>query len=109
MWVWWRDDCRLTSYVVAKPSTGDILKSVNHPLIIALHKTFQDDQYLYMLYQLCQGGELFALIQRERKRRHEVAKASGASGGHALSLMQARFFASCIISAITYLHKRRVL
>ena len=71
---------RRTDLPFISKSTGNILMSVSHPFIIGLHKTFQDEQYLYMLYQLCQGGELFSLIQRERNRRHEVAKSSAVSG-----------------------------
>jgi len=39
-----------------------IMKHLDHPNIIKLHETFEDKTYVYMVMELCQGGELFDRI-----------------------------------------------
>ncbi|KAF9268079.1 Pkinase-domain-containing protein, partial [Marasmius fiardii PR-910] len=42
----------------------------NHPHIVTFHKVFEDHSYLYVLLDLCSGGDLFAAIT-ERKVFHK--------------------------------------
>jgi cGMP-dependent protein kinase len=39
-----------------------VMKSLEHPFIIKLVATFKDDTTVYMLMDLCLGGELFSLL-----------------------------------------------
>ena len=37
----------------------DLLKKVDHPDIVEYFETYDDKQYLYLVMELCTGGELF--------------------------------------------------
>jgi len=41
----------------------DIVMSLDHPTIIKLHHTFQDDNNLYFAFELAEGGSLTKFIQ----------------------------------------------
>ena len=40
----------------------EILKRMDHPNIIRLYETFEDDLNIYLVFELCLGGELFDRI-----------------------------------------------
>ena len=42
----------------------NIMKSLDHPFIVKLYRTFQSNGNLYMLMQFCQGGDLSHLLDR---------------------------------------------
>lgn len=65
-----------------------------HPFILKLEKTFVTKNCLYFLLELVQGGELFSLLQQ--------------SGGY-LKPHYAKFYAACVVDAIGYLHKRKIV
>lgn len=70
-----------------------ILEQVDHPFIIKMHKTFQDDHKIYFLFDYCNGGELFFHLQRRRRFAEDMV----------------RFYAAQIYLALTYLHKLGVI
>mmetsp|Transcript_2042 Transcript_2042/g.4084 ORF Transcript_2042/g.4084 Transcript_2042/m.4084 type:complete len:740 (-) Transcript_2042:194-2413(-) len=72
----------------------NILSSVNHPFVVNLVSTFQDDTSLYMLQECVQGGELFSVIHTERR--------DGVPFNHA------RFYAACILESLSHLHNRHI-
>lgn len=39
----------------------------NHPFIIKMYATFQDDDRVYFILDYCPGGELFGLLKRNRR------------------------------------------
>ena len=41
----------------------ELLKDLSHPNIIKLFEAYQDDKKLYIITELCSGGELFDKIQ----------------------------------------------
>ena len=40
----------------------DIMKTLDHPNIIKLFETYEDQRYIYLVMELCDGGELFDRI-----------------------------------------------
>ncbi|KAL9645259.1 hypothetical protein ABK040_002459 [Willaertia magna] len=68
-------------------------KIINHPFIIKLFKTFQDDNYLYMVMEFANGGELFSHLRRCGQFPNDVAK----------------FYAAEIIIAVEYLHSKNII
>jgi len=74
-------------------SEKSVLSSVNHPFIVRLYKTFQDDMHLYMILEYVCGGELFSHLRKVGKFPNDVAK----------------FYAAEIILAIEYLHTKHIV
>lgn len=72
----------------------NIMASIDHPFVVNLICTFQDDRSLYMLIALMQGGELFSVIHTET--RDGVPNANS------------RFYAACILESLVHLHQRHI-
>ena len=62
---------------------------LDHPNITKVHEWFEDEKRYMLISELCIGGELFELIQNERKFEHREV---------GIILKQ-------IVSAIIYMHK----
>ncbi|ORY97428.1 kinase-like domain-containing protein [Syncephalastrum racemosum] len=69
-----------------------ILNNVNHPFLVDLWDTFQDDTHLFFVMEYIPGGEMFRIL-RQQKRFNEDA---------------VRFYAAEVIMALEYLHKRDI-
>ena len=51
------------------------LKCLDHPNILKLYEYFEDEQFLYLITELCKGGELFdKLIENEYFSEKVAAK-----------------------------------
>jgi len=72
----------------------NIMSSIEHPFVVNLISTFQDDRSLYMLIELVQGGELFSVIHTEK--RDGIPNANS------------RFYAACILESLSHLHHRHI-
>ena len=44
-----------------------IMKKLDHPNIIKIHEYFEDEERIYIIMELCKGGELFHKINDKRK------------------------------------------
>jgi hypothetical protein len=70
-----------------------ILEMCDHPFLLTLAASYQDEDELYMLMSLALGGELFSIL-RERNKFDEPT---------------ARFYAANVCSAFEYLHEHRIV
>lgn len=70
-----------------------IMSEARCDFIVRLHLTFRDSKYVYMLLEVCLGGELWALL-RDRNNFDDTA---------------ARFYSACVIEGISYLHTRGIV
>mmetsp|Transcript_54575 Transcript_54575/g.143704 ORF Transcript_54575/g.143704 Transcript_54575/m.143704 type:complete len:363 (+) Transcript_54575:131-1219(+) len=70
-----------------------ILAMVEHPFVVNLLTTFQDDKRLFMLMEFVNGGELFSYLRREGRLPND----------------HARFYAAEIILAFAYMHLMHVV
>jgi len=70
----------------------NIMASLDHPFVVNLIATFQDDHSLYMVIALVQGGELFSVIHKETY--------------DGISNDDSRFYAACILESLAHLHHR---
>eukprot|EP00741_Cyanophora_paradoxa_P022432 tig00021489_g21658.t1 len=69
-------------------SERGILARIEHPFIVNLFATSQDERYLYMAFEFVQGGELFSHLRKAGRFSNDAAK----------------FFAASIVLAFEYLH-----
>ena len=71
----------------------DLMVKVNCPFIIDIKFAFQDKQYLYLLTEFMQGGELFFHLFKDKRFNNEKAK----------------FYTIEIILAIDFMHKKKMI
>mmetsp|Transcript_16922 Transcript_16922/g.39411 ORF Transcript_16922/g.39411 Transcript_16922/m.39411 type:complete len:693 (-) Transcript_16922:188-2266(-) len=76
-----------------------ILSDLEHPHIVKMYECFEERSMLYIVLELCRGGELY---------EHIVQKAR-AEGGGGLEEPRAKLFFRQMVSAVSYLHARRVV
>lgn len=76
----------------------NVLAAVEHPFIVNLVSTFQDDAFVFMLLEFVQGGELFSLM-RDPKSGKRIR----------LSEERARFYALGVADALAYLHDKQIV
>lgn len=65
----------------------------DHPGVVRLYYTFQDERSLYFVLDLCKGGELLGVLKRMATFDEECT----------------RFYSAQILDAIDYMHKRGVI
>ena len=71
----------------------NLLAKLNHPFLVQMHFSFQDDNYLYMINNLMRGGDL----------RYWYSK------NIFFSERQCKFIISCIILGLEYLHSNKII
>ncbi len=72
-----------------------IMASIEHPFILSLVGSFQDDDNLYLLLPMIQGGELFNVVH--------TSKRDGISNEDSI------FYGACILEALGHLHARNIV
>ena len=73
----------------------ELLSKLNHTLIINMHYAFQDYDNLYLVLDLLTGGDLRYQISRHPRQY--------------FSEKQTKFFISCLIEALFYIHSKRII
>jgi cGMP-dependent protein kinase len=76
----------------------NVMVQARHPFILKLVCTYQDQTRLYMLMELCLGGELFSLLHYH----------GGSGSADGLDVGQTRFYSSCVLDGLAYLHSRKI-
>ncbi|KAJ5648189.1 Serine/threonine-protein kinase PKH2 [Penicillium lividum] len=82
---------RKVKYVNIEKDTLNRL--TDHPGIVRLYYTFQDERSLYFVLDLCKGGELLGVLKRMTTFDEECT----------------RFYGAQILDTIDYMHKRGVI
>ena len=49
----------------------DVLKTLDHPNVLKFHEAYKDQKRLYMVTELCSGGELFDVIIKRGRSFNE--------------------------------------
>lgn len=70
-----------------------ILQNLDHEMIIRLTKKWQDDRYIYILTELCSGGELFSEMKRLR----------------GFDESRCKFYAACVVSMLSHLRQKEIV
>ena len=71
----------------------EFLSYLHHPFIVNMHYAFQDNDNLYLVMDLLTGGDLRYHCSRYRSFSEE----------------QTRFFISCIVHSLSYIHENNVI
>lgn len=77
-------------------SERDILVAVgasNHPFLVTLHSSFQNDLYLFLVLDYCPGGDLATQLAQKRTLSADVA----------------RFYAAEVVLGLDELHRRGII
>ena len=45
----------------------NILRELDHPNIIKMYEAFEDNENVYLVMEVCEGGELFYMIEEKGK------------------------------------------
>ncbi|CAK0783080.1 hypothetical protein CVIRNUC_006275 [Coccomyxa viridis] len=69
-----------------------ILAAVDHPFLASLYGTIATDTHLHFLMQICEGGELYALLTSQPSKRFKES--------------HVRFYTSEVLISLQYLHLR---
>lgn len=69
------------------------LRSMEHPNILSLYESFEDDVNFYIVTELCEGGELFDEVERRGRF----------SERDAIEVMRA------LLAAINYCHQKKIM
>mmetsp|Transcript_54443 Transcript_54443/g.153325 ORF Transcript_54443/g.153325 Transcript_54443/m.153325 type:complete len:375 (-) Transcript_54443:146-1270(-) len=70
-----------------------ILSKIEHPFIVNLLATFQDDKRLFLILEFVNGGELFSHLRTEGRLPND----------------DARFYSGEIVLAFAYLHSQHII
>ena len=73
----------------------DVMRKIDHPFIIKLVNTTQDEKSVFMLLNLVQGGELFNVMHNDDR--------------DLLPENEVQFYAACILEGLAYMHRRRII
>merc|ERR1719447_694209 len=71
----------------------DVMKSMNCDFLVNLRATYKDKLRVYLLVDVCLGGELFTILRRHRYFDDTVS----------------RFFTACVVEAFGYMHSLNVI
>jgi CRP-like cAMP-binding protein len=82
-------DAKMTMAIIREKK---MLSLLEHPFIVHLVASYQDDENLYLLLPLIPGGELYNVLLRESVFSNE----------------KAAFYGACIVEAIGYFHQRHI-
>jgi Protein kinase domain len=69
-----------------------VMERMHHPFVMSIVNAQQDSTCLYMVMELIQGGELRSQMRDEKKPY--------------LSEKAAKFYASCMLEGLSYMHRR---
>ncbi|KAL7538841.1 hypothetical protein ACHAWF_006228 [Thalassiosira exigua] len=101
----------------------NVMESLDHPFLVRLVASFQDEDFLYFVENLIQGGELFDYIYQEGEMRSENPAWKGSAYYQSfgadeegsvkdligVGVRRAVFFSASVIDAFAYMHNRRIV
>jgi len=74
----------------------ELLFLLDHPFILHIVSSYQDENNLYMLLPLVLGGELYSVLQRRKDKKRGLENKAAA------------FYGACIIEALGHFHQRQI-
>jgi calcium-dependent protein kinase len=75
----------------------DILIKLDHPNIIKLYEVYENDDFIYIVMELCKGGELFDRIIKRTEQ------------GNPFTEKEAAIIFKQLMSAVSYCHRNKIV
>ena len=75
----------------------NLMAKINHPFIVNMHFSFQDNHYLYMILDLMKGGDLRYYIKLSEKSKKIFTE------------KEANFIVANLILSLEYIHKNNII
>ena len=92
------DDIRKDSAAMSIQQEITAIQKLNHPFIVNLVNTYEDEESHYMLLGLIKGGELWSVIHQE-----DEATGEWTSG---ISESQGKFYSLIVADTLAYIHRQ---
>jgi len=73
----------------------EVMSKIDNPFVIKLVNTCQDNQSVFMLLNLVQGGELFNVMHNDER--------------DCIPEKEVKFYAAGILEGLAYMHRRRII
>jgi serine/threonine protein kinase len=87
-----------------------LLQQMKHSSIIQLVDVFEDEEYLHLVTELCEGGELFdKIVERANSRSKEEEDDPEEDAPHCFSEQEAARVLHEILIAIRYMHQHGIV
>lgn len=81
----------------------DIHWQLRHPSILQLYNYFEDENYVYLVMEVCKNGELYRYLLEDGARENDAKKL------RRLSEAEARWILSQVVDGLIYLHSRGII
>ena len=84
-----------------------VMQMMNHQFLLKLHRSFQNQASIFLLTEFVQGGEMWNLLymlEGSKIKRANLPRTRCGGFYHE----HARFYAACVIEALSYMHNRGV-
>lgn len=52
----------------------NILRTARHPNVVRLYESFETQQHIVFVMEVCGGGDLLTYVKRRRKIKEDVAR-----------------------------------
>jgi cGMP-dependent protein kinase len=84
-----------------------VMQLMDHQFLLKLHRSFQDENSIFLLTEFVQGGEMWNLLymlEGSKIKRANLPRTRCGGFYHE----HARFYASCVIEALSFMHSKGV-
>ncbi|KAI8323262.1 Pkinase-domain-containing protein, partial [Martensiomyces pterosporus] len=86
-----------------------IHECLDHPSIVRIYDSFEDDRLVYIVMEYCAGGDLWRYLRQRHLHASQLPNSEGAPQLSPLSEAEARHVMRQVSSAVAYLHSLGVL
>ena len=87
---------------------ANLLTALNHPSIIQIYDTYEDDKYLHMVVEICKGGELYdhvvKPVNNKKKNRSSQGQVPSCPSEEVAAVIVRR-----VVDAVAYLHDHNII
>jgi len=83
---------------------ANLLTALNHPSIIQIYDSYEDDKHLHMVVEICKGGELYDHVVKPSKGKNNKRDELNCPSEEVASVIVRR-----VVDAVAYLHNHNIV